>query len=365
MSAETLSLNIEKKLSVFTIEVSQILTLEGTTAIFGPSGAGKTTLMRLIAGFEPPDTGRIALGKDVWFDANAKISMPPHARPAGYMFQDTRLFPHLSVIGNLDFADKRSAGYESKYTLNDIAEAFAITSLLDRRIETLSGGERQRVALARTLLARPKLLLLDEPLAALDRQRKNDILPYLKNLPSRFGVPTIFISHDIEEVSQLADHVLVMMAGRVQAYGPAPRVISNLDLEPLTGRHEASTLLEGKVAEHDQRLHLTHIAVGDASLALPLIEALATGSAQRLRIRAQDVAIATSEPHDISIRNVIPGKISDIKSDAQSAYAEAIIDIGHAQLRAQITRAALEALKLEKGVNIFALIKSVSIDGNF
>lgn len=365
MSAETLSLNIEKKLPGFTLELSQSITLDGATAVFGPSGAGKTTLMRLIAGFEAPDYGRIALGTDVWFDADDNINLAPHKRPVGYMFQDARLFPHLSVLGNLNYADKRTANEQVAYTLDDVAKAFAITPLLYRRIETLSGGERQRVALARTLLSRPKLLLLDEPLAALDRQRKNDILPYLKDLPSRFGVPAIFISHDIDEVSQLADRVLVMAAGRMQAYGAAAPVISNLDLEPLTGKHDVGSLLEGSVAEHDTRLHLTRVAIGDASLTLPLNLALVPGSVLRLRIRAQDVAIATSQPRDISIRNVVPGKIAGIKSDPQSAYAEANIDIGHAELRAQITRAALEALKLEKGANVFALVKSVSIDGRF
>lgn len=365
MSADTLSLDIEAKLPNFALSLSQRLALNGATAVFGPSGAGKTTLMRLIAGFDAPDRGRIALGNDVWFDADKKLNAPAWARPVGYMFQDARLFPHLSVRGNLNYADKRSSGYEQRYSTENIVDAFALAPLLDRRVQHLSGGERQRAALARTLLARPKLLLLDEPLAALDRKRKNEILPYLKDLPSRFGVPTFFISHDIEEVSELADSVLVLSEGRVQAYGAATSVISNLDLEPLTGRHEKSTLLEGVVADHDLRLHLTHIQAGGASIALPMNRTLSKDATVRLRIRAQDVAIATSEPHHISIRNVIPGKISEIVQDEQSPYVEVVIDISSAQLRAQITRAALEALNLKPGAPVFALIKSVSIDGRF
>ncbi|WDI31742.1 molybdenum ABC transporter ATP-binding protein [Hyphococcus flavus] len=363
MSDETLSIDIEKKLSGFTLLVKRALPLAGATAVFGPSGAGKTMLMRLIAGFEPPDKGRIKMGGTVWCDADKKICLAPHVRPVGYMFQEGRLFSHLSVRGNLNYAEKRNTSHEKGYTQNDIINSFALSSLLERRIQTLSGGERQRVALARTLLSRPKLLLLDEPLAALDRKRKNEILPYLKDLPAKFGVPTIFISHDIEEVSQLADQVLVLLNGRVQEYDSALKVISNLDLEPLTGHHESSALLEGVVSGHDQRLLLTRVSIGDASLTLPINADLAAGSTIRLRIKAQDVAIATSEPHDISIRNVIPGKIRSLQASDQSPYVETLIDIGHAQLRAQITQAATEALNLEDGKSVFALIKSVRIDG--
>ncbi|WP_425409470.1 molybdenum ABC transporter ATP-binding protein [Hyphococcus sp.] len=363
MSAEELTLQIETRDREFAVNISQTMPLAGVTAVFGPSGAGKTTLMRMIAGFDTPDAGRIALDGDVWFDADKNIKRAAWSRPVGYMFQDGRLFPHLTVRGNLQYADKRSAAGNTNYTFEEIVNGFDLSPLLDRRIQSLSGGERQRAALARTLLVRPQLLLLDEPLAALDRKRKTEILPYIKRLSSDFGAPTIFISHDIEEVSHLADRVMVLANGGVQQYGTAPDIVSGLDLEPLTGRHENVTLLEATIAAHDTRLRLTRVSVGEALVSLPMTSALAVGSNIRLRIRAQDVAIATAEPQHVSIRNVIPGKITEISTTGASPYADVLIDIKSAQLRAQITRSAMEALMLEVGKPVFALVKSVSIDG--
>ncbi len=362
MSAETLSLDIQATLSEFDFNVSETLTLDGATAIFGPSGAGKTMLMRLIAGFEQPRTGRISMGDSVWFDAEANLSLPAWARPVGYMFQDARLFSHLNVRGNLTYADTRSSRANQAFHMDEIIHAFDLAPLLYRRTHDLSGGERQRAALARTLLSRPSLLLLDEPLAALDRTRKNAILPYLKNLPERFGIPTLFVSHDIEEVSQLADHIVLLNSGTVEAYGGTTDIVSRMNLEPLTGRYDASTLLDAIISSHDRRLHLTFVQFGGATISLPLNERLQLGERVRLLIRAQDVALATEEPHHISIRNALAGIIHDLSTADNSPFAEVVIDIQSTFLRARITRAALEDLNLSAGMAVYALIKSVTFD---
>lgn len=344
--------------------MAEELRLDGSTAVFGPSGGGKSTLLRLIAGFETPDAGRIAMDGGVWFDGTAGIDVPPYRRPVGYMFQDGRLFAHLTVGGNLEYADKRSSAVPQRYALSDVVDAFSLGSLLPRRIDALSGGERQRVALARTILTRPKLLLLDEPLAALDRSRKNEILPYLENLPRRFGIPSLYVSHDLDEVSRLADKVLVLAGGRVLNYGPAVDVIGSLDLEPITGSFEAGSLVEGRVSGHDARLKLTHIEVGGAAISMPLNERLSPGDAARLRIRARDVAVATTRPAGISIRNILPGHIAEIGSQPETTYAAVVIDLGSARLRARLTRASVEDLGLVTGMPVFALVKSVSFEGS-
>lgn len=395
MAARHLSVRVRKAFDGFTLDVDEHLALSGVTAIFGPSGAGKSTLLRLIAGFESAEAGRIAMsagaGKkgagegdsvDVgvagtvaegvtdgpaWFDSAAGHDTPAYRRPVGYMFQDARLFPHLRVRGNLAYAERRGGTAtnkpgEDRYSFDNIVEAFALGPLLDRRVHRLSGGERQRVALARTLLTRPDLLLLDEPLAALDRARKSDILPFLEALPKRFGVPALFVSHDLEEVSQLADRILVLSAGRVEAYGAAADIMSRLDL-PLTARFEASSLLEGTVSEQDAGFRLTHVALGGAVLTMPMIDRVAIGSAVRLRIRARDVSIATTRPEGLSIRNILPATIQTIVPDPDTAFAEMMLDLGGNALHARVTRAAVEDLSLLPGQRVFALVKSVSFDG--
>ena len=360
MSAE-LKLDIKKSYPGFDLGVSEVLPLGGVTAIFGPSGSGKTTLLRLIAGFETPDNGSIKIGGTLW-------DGPAHKRPVGYMFQNGRLFEHLTVGGNLAFADKRSRGGAAKYSFDDVVAGFDLGPLMNRRPASLSGGERQRAALARTLLARPKLLLLDEPLAALDRSRKREILPFLEDLPKRFGLPCLYVSHDIEEVSRLADNILVLSKGRVEAYGQASDIIGRLDLEPLTGRFEAGSLLTGVVIHQDSRLSLTRVKLGEAVITMPINKRLSVGDIIRLRIRARDVAIATSKPENISIRNMLSGVISAVNEDLEGPFASVVIDLGEHSIggqaiRARITRAAIEDLGLKKGQSVYALVKSVSFEG--
>ena len=357
-----LHLNIEAAYSGFALALDEQIPLDGVTAIFGPSGGGKTTLLRAIAGFERPRAGRIALGEEAWFDSEKSLDIPAHKRGAGLMFQDARLFPHLTVEGNLDYADKRSAGAGNGFDKAAVIDALGLAPLLRRRTDALSGGERQRAALARTLLARPKLLLLDEPLAALDRVRKTESLAFIEAALKRFGVPALYVSHDIEEVARLADRTLVLAEGKAQALGPTAEILERLDLQDVTGKFEAGVLIEGRVVSHDARLKLTEMDIGGASLSMPMIDRLSPGDGVRLRVRARDVALATRRPEGLSIRNIIAGTLTRLVLEEETAFAEAFIDLGAAHLRARITRAAVEDLQLAEGMAVFALVKSVSFD---
>lgn len=345
----------------FTLEVQETLEEVGVTALFGASGSGKTTLLRAIAGFEKPVRGRITLGGSVFFDHERGIDVPPHRRPVGFLFQDARLFEHLDVSGNLDFAARRRGGADERFDRQAVVDALDLSPLLARRVAALSGGERQRVALGRTLLAGPALLLLDEPLAALDAGRKAEILPFLEEVTRRFRIPTLFVSHDVDEVVELADRVLVLADGQVRAEGPTAEIVEHLDLSPITGRREAGVLVEGRVARHDERLHLTLVDLDGDELTLPLASRFEPGDSIRLRVMAQDVAIAVERPRGLSIRNVLPGRITNLRFETEGAV-DATIQLRAAHLRSRLTQAAVEDLGLEEGSEVFALVKSVSLD---
>jgi len=362
MSVDVLSLDIHANVGDFSLEIAQQFPASGVTAIFGPSGSGKTTLLRMIAGFERPDSGHIQMGDDIWFNSVGAPHKPAHKRPCGYMFQDTRLFAHLNVRGNLDYARKRAPEQTAKFSYQAIIQALDLAPLLDRQIATLSGGESQRVALARTLMTQPRLLLLDEPLAALDSNRKADILPYLRRTLKQFQIPTLYVSHSIDEIAYLADHVLLLNAGKSQAFGPIQSIIERLDLQAVTGQFEAGALVEGLVLRHDERLCLTHVDLDGQTLAMPLLADTSPNDKLKLRIRARDVAIALQRPEDISIRNILDGVLLEIVQHETGPHAELLIDLGKSHLRARLTRAAVEDLQLRPGQKVHALIKSVSFD---
>ena len=362
MPAESLSLDVKLEHPGFQLAVNRELPLAGITCLFGPSGSGKSTLLRLIAGLEIPRAGRIALGPDVWFNHQRGVNVPAHRRPVGLVFQDARLFEHLSVSKNLMFAATRSKQISSKISFDDIVMALDLNVLLERRIGSLSGGERQRVALARSLLTRPELLLLDEPLSALDDRRKAEILPYLERVPRHFGIPTIFVSHALGDVVHLADTMLVLDAGRERAYGPTAEIMERLDLQPLTGRQEAGVLIEAQVSSHDRRLGLTHVDLEGQRLKMPIVDGLAAGERIRLRVRARDVAVATHKPQRISIRNVLQASVERIAMDSETPFAEVFMVLQSARIRARLTREAVEELQLAPGMPVFALVKSVSFD---
>lgn len=362
MSTDMLTLTVRLRLGELDLDVDEGLALEGVTALFGPSGGGKTTLLRIIAGLENRAGGKIGFDGETWADSRRGLFLPTHRRPVGFVFQDARLFSHLDVAGNLRFADRRSRGSDGAISFDSVLDALDLEPLLSRRVGGLSGGERQRVALGRTLLARPRLLLLDEPLSALDIGRKADILPYLEAAPRRYGVPTIFVSHSVEEVSQLANEVVVLADGRVQTRGPAAAVLERLDLQSITGRFEAGVLLETRVVGHDPAYHLTQVDLEGQILTMPMVSSLAAGDVVRLRVRARDVAIATVPPQGISIRNIVSGVIREIEAETDTAFAEVLIAVGDQRLRARITRQSVAELGLAADRPVYGLIKSVSFD---
>ena len=372
-----LEVDVRVEFGGFDLEVEQSMPAAGVTAVFGPSGSGKTTLLRALLGFETGTRGRIALGGDVWLDSERGVRTPPYRRPVGCTFQDGRLFPHLDVAGNLLYADRRSLPGGDSWTLeakgrprpgcgsvslDDVVDALDLGPLLGRRSQTLSGGERQRVALGRALLSRPRLLLLDEPLSALDRRRKAEILPYLLALHPRFGIPTLYVSHAVDEVALLADRILVLADGRVQAFGGTVEVLEQLDLAPLTERFQAAAVLEARVSHHDDEYRLSWLDLGGQRLSVPRIEHLEVGESARLLVRARDVSLATERPSPTSIRNVLSGVLVALRQDESTPFAEATVDLGSHRLRARITRASAAELGLEVGSPVFALLKSVSLD---
>lgn len=345
----------------FELDLSHRFALDGITALFGPSGCGKSTLLRIVAGLENRAEGRLSFGAETWVDSSKRIFVPPHRRGIGYVFQDARLFPHLSVEGNLRYAARRSAHIDTPVDLDDVVAALDLRPLLPRRTGALSGGERQRVAIGRTLLSRPRLLLMDEPLAALDLQRKAEILPYIERLPTAFGLPVLYVTHAIDEVARLAGRILVLGGGRKIADGPVAEVLERLDLQSVTGRFEAGVVLTARITGHDSRFHLTRLDHHGQPIDMPMVD-LPIGSAVRLRVRARDVALATVRPSHISVRNILSGTILQIQDEPDTAFAETLVDVGGANLRARITRAAVAELSLAPGMPVFALVKSIAFD---
>lgn len=331
------------------------------TAIFGPSGSGKSTLLRALAGLERGATGRLSLGREVWLDSARGIDLPVHRRPVGYMFQEARLFPHLSCLGNLRYAEKRARRERQVVGFDEVVDALDLAPLLPRRPAGLSGGERQRVALGRTLLAQPRLLLLDEPMAALDTSRKMEILPYLEALHPRFGIPTLYVSHSVDEVALLADRMLVLRGGRVTTQGRTAEIFEQLDLGPLADRRGAASVVAARVVRHDSEYHLTWLDLAGQTLVVPKREHFAEGEEACVVIRARDVSLATRRPQGVSIQNVLAGRVCEVKELEGSAFAEVLVDLGAHRLRSRITRLSCYDLKLAIGSPVFALLKSVSL----
>lgn len=363
MSDSGLKVNAKIPFKGHTIAFDEQISLTGITALFGPSGSGKSTLLRVIAGLEKRGDVQIAFNGNTWSDSSAKVFVPPHKRPVGMVFQDDRLFSHLSVAGNLAYADKRSPQVNNPITMDQVIDALDLSTMLTARPTTLSGGEKQRVAMARTLLTQPELLLLDEPMSALDIRRKAELLPFLEKIPRDFGVPAIFVSHAIDEVARLADEVILLSAnGHVSTRGPIPEVFDTQEMHDFTGRFEAGAFLQATVTAQDSTFQLTTLDVEGERLRMPMVASLRLGDRIRLRVRARDVAVATNRPEGTSIRNAIAATISEIKTEPTTAFAEIVFHVGSQPLRARITRQAVDELGLQIGQNAFALIKSVSFD---
>ncbi len=353
----------------FALEVDETLDLAGITAVMGASGSGKSTLLRALAGLEAPQRARVVLDGTPLADSAAGVSLPPHRRGIGYVFQDARLFTHRRVLGNLRFAQGRARpanGGTTAPVFDEVIAALDLAPLLERRTDGLSGGERQRVAIARALVAGPRLLLLDEPLSALDLKRKAELLPYIRALPGRFRIPLIYVSHAVEEVAQLADEVLILSAGRVVARGEVHAVLESPAAEAVSGHFEAGALLDATVRRQLSDYALTELDLAGQRLTLPAIDA-APGTRVRLRVRARDVAIALARIEGVSIRNQLHARVLSIDAEPAGAYAEVLLDLANPgaaplHLRARITREAVASLELAVGQPAWALIKGVSFD---
>jgi molybdate transport system ATP-binding protein len=351
----TLDIDVSLSLSDFSLAVKHSFAPGRITAVFGRSGSGKSTLLRIIAGLEPGAKGSVAMGGTVW-QAHA-VHLPPEARGVGLVFQDARLFAHLTVAGNLAYAAKRAKGLRGA-GIDAIARDFDLEPLLDRRPHGLSGGERQRVALARALLSSPRVLLLDEPLAALDDSRKAEILPYLERLRDHSDLPILYVSHSMAEVARIAFDILVMQGGKVRRSGTVEDVLSDPSAVPDLGVRDAGAVIHARVVAHHAD-GLTELAVSKGALLLPRFEA-SVGALVRVRIPAQDVILSLRRPEGLSALNILPVVIGTIFQGDGPGVAVGL-QSGDDRLLARITRRSAEALGLVEGVACYAVVKSVAV----
>lgn len=331
----------------------------GVTALFGRSGAGKTSIINMIAGLLRPDRGRIAANGRVLFDSGAKTSLPVHKRRIGYVFQDGRLLPHLTVAQNVTYGRWFTPRRERSVDFDQVVELLEIGPLLKRLPASLSGGEKQRVAIGRALLASPRLLLMDEPLASLDEHRKREILPYIERLRDETRVPIVYVSHSLDEVTRLASTIVLVSEGRAQAAGPTAEIMSRTDLFPLTGRFEAGAIVECTVAGRDPKSGLMRLTSKAGELLVPSTD-IAEGTVLRARVRARDVMIATESPNGFSALNVVPATVTEVRADPP--YADVRLDAGGEPLLARITEYSVRHLDLKDGKKVYAVIKSTAFD---
>jgi molybdate transport system ATP-binding protein len=332
------------------------------TALFGRSGSGKTTLVNAIAGLVRPQRGRIAVDGVVLLDTEAGVFVPKHRRQIGYVFQEGRLFPHLSVRQNLQFgrwfAGRRDSMPASGF--DAVVDLLGIRDLLKRRPGGLSGGEKQRVAIGRALLAQPRLLLMDEPLASLDEARKAEILPYIERLRDEAGVPIVYVSHAVREVARLATTIVVLEEGRVASNGSLRETLGDRLAVSVRSDRESCTILEGRIAEHDERFGLTHVETPAGTLHVPRLTG-AVGATVRVLVMARDVMLSVNRPDGISALNVLPGTVEDVAA-GDGAWVDVRLRCGEADLLARLTRRSVEELGLQPGRSAFALVKSMSFD---
>lgn len=340
----------------FTLDVELSVPARGVTAIFGPSGSGKTTLLRAVAGLEHCPGGRLRIGDDIWQEGSRFV--PTHQRQLGYVFQEPSLFPHLSVRGNLEYGAKRLPPDRRRLQLEQVAALLGLRGLLARDPAGLSGGERQRVAIGRALLTSPQLLLLDEPLAALERRSRAGILPYLERLHDELRVPVLYVSHAADEVARLADHLVLLEKGSVQASGPIVEMLTRIDL-PLAHGDDAEALISAAVTGHDDEYDLTYLEFAGGRFAVPYKE-LAPDTRVRLRVLARDVSLTLRRQSDTSILNVFPARVVEVAPEGASQVVVRL-DANGVVILSLITRKSATTLALEPGKQVYAQVKSVAV----
>ena len=340
------------------LDVDLCLPGRGISALFGPSGSGKTTCLRVIAGLERASSASVTVDGEIWQDDARGIFMPTHARAIGYVFQEASLFAHLTVQRNLEFGLRRIPPAARRVTLAQAVDMLGLGHLLQQGARTLSGGERQRVAIARALLTSPRLLLMDEPLAALDAARKSEIMPYLERLHTALEMPVLYVSHAMDEVARLADHLVLLQSGRVVASGPIGALMTRLDLAVAHG-DAAGALVEATIVAHDARYHLSCAGFSGGQLLLARQD-VALGTTVRIRIQARDVSLCLQPPQGSSVLNSVAATVVALSDDAPGQVMVAL-DAGATRLLARITRKSAEALALAPGTPVHAQIKGVAI----
>ena len=351
-------LDVSKRLGDFRLAMSLTIPAHGVTALFGASGSGKTSLLRLIAGLDQPDTGTVRIGGDTLVDTARGRFVPPHRRGLGVVFQEARLFPHYRVRGNLTYG-MRGTG---RRRFDDIVALLGLEDLLARFPATLSGGEARRVAIGRALLSEPRLLLLDEPLTGLDEARKREMLRYIGRLVREVDVPVAYVSHEPGEIAAVADRLVLIENGGVLAQGPLDELLARFDLTPHLGGFDAVSVLDATIERHEPDYALTHLVLADGQrLTVPAVDE-PVGATLRLRVPVRDVALALSDPAGTSYRNRLSATIERIGEAGAGSAVELRLRVGGQALRARLTRKSLAEMALHEGMPVTALIRTVAFD---
>ena len=356
-----IEVRLQLQYSGFALDVDLKLPGRGVTALYGHSGSGKTTCLRCIAGLERAEDGFVQINDQVWQDSRNGLFVPPHKRALGYVFQEASLFPHLSVRANLEFGFKRIARHQRRVDQAHATELLGIAHLLDRHPQHLSGGERQRIGIARALLTSPQLLLMDEPLAALDSKRKSEILPYLERLHDELDIPVLYVSHAQDEVARLADHIVLLSDGQVLASGPIGETLARLDL-PMALGDDAGVVINGSVSAYDAHYQLLTLQLPDSALSMRVAHApLALGKQLRIKVQARDVSLSLQAQEPSSILNRLPVTVTGEISADNNAHVLVRLDAGGTPLLARITRFSRDQLQLHPGQALWAQIKAVAV----
>ncbi|ROO02636.1 molybdenum ABC transporter ATP-binding protein [Pseudomonas fluorescens] len=356
-----IDVRLKRAYTGFSLDVDLNLPGRGVTALYGHSGSGKTTCLRCIAGLERAEHGFIQINDEVWQDSDNGIFVPPHKRALGYVFQEASLFPHLSVLANLQFGLKRIAKSQRRVDMVQATELLGIGHLLERHPQHLSGGERQRVGIARALLTSPKLLLMDEPLAALDSQRKSEILPYLQRLHDELDIPLLYVSHAQDEVARLADHLVLLSEGKALASGPIGETLARLDL-PMAMGDDAGVIIEGQVSAYDAQYQLLSLQLPATEMSIRVTHApMQVGQSLRCKVHARDISLTLQDSEFSSILNRLPVTVVSEQSADNAAHVLIRLDAGGTPLLARITRYSRDQLAVHPGQQLWAQIKAVAV----
>ncbi|AUO26589.1 molybdenum ABC transporter ATP-binding protein [Pseudomonas sp. NC02] len=356
-----IEVRLQLKYSGFALDVDLQLPGRGVTALYGHSGSGKTTCLRCIAGLERAEEGFVQINDEVWQDSRKGLFVPPHKRALGYVFQEASLFPHLSVLANLEFGLKRIPRQQRRVEMSHATELLGIGHLLERHPQHLSGGERQRIGIARALLTSPSLLLMDEPLAALDSKRKSEILPYLERLHDELEIPVLYVSHAQDEVARLADHIVLLSDGKALASGPIGETLARLDL-PMALGDDAGVVINGTVSAYDAHYQLLTLQLPASQLQMRVAHApLALGKQLRFKIQARDVSLSLQAEEHSSILNRLPVTVTQEIPADNAAHVLVSLDAAGTPLLARITRYSRDQLQLHPGQTLWAQIKAVAV----